>query len=102
MTEEKKSRKASRDERKKHALEVVLDENREPEHFWDALLISNIDNVIDSIEWMDSSIQGVEMTIENASKDADKLSRRIFWLNIILIVIGSLGLFIAGYEVFCN
>jgi len=102
MAEEKKSLKHKRDERKKNALKVVLDENRELEHFWDALLISNIDNVIDSVEWLDSSIQRVEQTIEGASKDADKLSRRIFWLNIILVAIGSLGLFIAGYEVFCK
>lgn len=98
--EEKKSIKQKRDERKKHALSVVLDQDRESQHFWEALLISNIDNVIDGIEWLEGSIQSVEMSIDDAHKSANRLSKRIFLLNMILAIIGSLGLFIAGYGVF--
>ena len=100
MSKKPKGIQKQRDERKKHALSVILDQDREPGHFWDALLISNIDNVIDSIEWLQGDISGVEMSIENASKSTNKLSKRIFWLNIILIIIGTLGLLIAAYSVF--
>ena len=51
------------------------------QHFWEALLI---------------------YSIEKASKSADNLSKRIFWLNAILAVIGVPSLMIAGYEVFCK
>ena len=40
------------------------------------------------------------MSIEDASRSANKLSKRIFWLNIILVIIGALALSIAGYGVF--
>jgi len=95
-----KSIKQKRIERKRHALSVVLDNNRETQHFWDALLISNIDNVIDSIEYLGGSIDNIVMSIEDASRSANKLSKRIFWLNIILVIIGALALSIAGYGVF--
>lgn len=97
-----KSIKQKRDERKRHALKVILDDRRDHQHFWEALLISNIDNVIDSIEWLKGSIENVTSSIEDASKSANKLSKRIFWLNMILVIIGALALFIAGYEVFCK
>lgn len=100
MVEKKKSIQQRRDERKRHALDVVLDQNREPQHFWDALFISNIDNMIDSIEWLQGDIRSVEMSIDDASRRADKLSKRIFWLNVILISIGASALLIAGYGVF--
>lgn len=100
MEEQKKGIQQQRDERKKHALSVVLDQDRGPGHFWDALLISNIDNVIDSIEWLQGEISSVETSIDNASVTSNKLSKRIFWLNVILIIIGTLGLLIAGYSVF--
>ena len=76
---EKKSIKQKREERKRHALRVVLDEDGGTQHFWDALLINSIDE---------------------ASNNANKLSKRIFWLNMILVIIGTLALFIAGYEIF--
>lgn len=95
-----KSIKQKRIERKRHALSVVLDNNRETQHFWDALLLSNIDSVIDSIEFLEGSIDNIVMSVEDASRTANKLSRRIFWLNMILVTIGTLALFIAGYEIF--
>jgi len=39
-------------------------------------------------------------SIDRASKTADKLSRRLFWLNMLILIIGSLALIVAGYEVF--
>jgi hypothetical protein len=88
MEEEEKNIKQKRKEGKKHALSVILDQHREPGHFMEALLIDNIDNVIDSIE--------------KASRSADRLSGRISWLNFILAVIGALSLLVAGYSVFCK
>lgn len=39
-------------------------------------------------------------SIDRASKTADKLSRRIFWLNLIILIIGTLSLIVAGYSIF--
>jgi len=39
-------------------------------------------------------------SIDQASKTADKLSRRLFWLNMLILIIGTLALVVAGYEVF--
>ncbi len=97
---EKKSIKQKREESKRHALRVVLDEDGGTQHFWDALLLSNIDSVIDSIEFLEGSIDNIVMSVEDASRTANKLSRRIFWLNMILVTIGALALSIAGYGVF--
>ena len=38
--------------------------------------------------------------IRRASQSADRLSKRVAWLNIILIVLGALGLLVATYSVF--
>jgi len=39
-------------------------------------------------------------SIDRASKTADKLSRRLFWLNMLILIIGTAALVVAGYEVF--
>jgi hypothetical protein len=39
-------------------------------------------------------------TIQRASRSADRLSKRVFCLNVILVVLGSLGLIVAAYGVF--
>lgn len=39
-------------------------------------------------------------SIDRASKSADKLSRRIFWLNLIILIVGVLALVVASYEIF--
>lgn len=78
---EQKIIEQKRTERKEHALWAVLDENQTLTHFWDALLIHSIDK---------------------ASGSADRLSRRVLWLNVILVLLGILSLLIVGYEVFCK
>jgi hypothetical protein len=98
METSKKSTKQKREELKRQALTRVLDEGKELEHFWEALLISNIDSVIDSIEWQDPDTGSVVSAIRWAAKSTDRLSRRILWLNVILVILGGLGLLIAGYE----
>lgn len=87
-----------RDEIKREALRIVLDEDKEPEHLWEALLISNLDNVIDSIESID--IDGLAMTIEDASKSTNNLTRKIKTLTWVLVVISIIGLGIASYTAF--
>ncbi len=39
-------------------------------------------------------------TIRRASQSADKLATRIWWLNLILIIVGTLGLIVAACGVF--
>lgn len=39
-------------------------------------------------------------TIDKASETADRLSKRIFWLNLLILFIGTLALIVAGYGVF--
>ena len=41
-------------------------------------------------------------TIQRASQSADRLSTRVLWLNGILVVLGTLGLFVAAWGVFAN
>ena len=38
-------------------------------------------------------------SIDRASKSADRLSRRVFWLNLLLLIIGIAALIVAGYGV---
>jgi hypothetical protein len=81
-TKERKAtaeRERLRDEKKEQTLSAILD--REGGHVaqMEALLIHSIDR---------------------ASKSADKLSRRILWLNLLILIIGALALIVAGYGVF--
>lgn len=39
-------------------------------------------------------------SIGRASRSADKLSRRVFWLNLLILIVGTIGLIIAAYGVF--
>ncbi len=41
-------------------------------------------------------------TLRRASQSADRLSTRIWWLNLILVFLGTLGLIIAALGVFCK
>lgn len=91
-----------RREIKKRALAGVLDSRKRSKHFWDALLIENIDVLIRCVEDLslnDNTDEAVN-AIMTASKSADRLSRRIFWLNIILVVLGIAALIAAGYGIF--
>ena len=67
--------------KKNEVLSRILDKRLFNEAFMEALLIASIDT---------------------ASRSADRLSKRIFWLNILLLIIGVLGLFVAAYGVFIN
>jgi hypothetical protein len=77
-----------RDERVDHFLWVILDDNRDIEHFAKACLIHSI---------------------RRASQSADRLSKRVMYLNLSLVVLGGLGLIVTGlglviaaYGVFCK
>jgi hypothetical protein len=41
-------------------------------------------------------------SIRRASQSADRLAMRVMWLNVTLVVLGILGLVVAGYGVFCK
>lgn len=97
---ETKGIQKKRDERKKHALSVVLEGRGATQHFWDALLISNIDNVIDSIEWLQSEIGSVGMTIDGASKSANRLAAKIKTLTWVMTIASIVGLAIGTYATF--
>jgi len=72
-------RERLRDKKKEQTLSAILDKEGGHVAQMEALLIHSIDR---------------------ASKSADRLSRRIFWLNLIILIIGVLGLIVAGYSVF--
>ena len=68
-----------REERVNQFIYVVLDDDRDPKNFADACLMH---------------------CIRMASRSADRLSSRVMWLNVTLVVLGVLGLAVAAYEVF--
>ena len=70
-----------RDDRVEQFIYVVLDDDREINHFAEACLMHSI---------------------RRASQSADRLSRRVMWLNVTLVVLGVLGLIVAVYGVFCK
>ena len=72
-------RERSREQKKEQRLSMILDREGGNVAEMDALLIHSI---------------------SRASTSADRLSRRILWLNVIIVVIGTLSLFVAGYAVF--
>ena len=80
MTEEVKGKPESRDERIERFLRLTLDKHfGGDEGFMSAALIHSI---------------------QRASQSADRLSTRVFWLNVILVVLGTLGLIVAAVGVF--
>lgn len=75
MTDEVKGTPEFRDGRVERFLKGSLDENRGgDEGFMSAALVH---------------------TIQQASRSADRLSKRVFWLNVTLVVLGTLGLIVA-------
>ena len=74
-------RERLRDKLKEQTLSAILDKEGGHVAQMEALLIYSIDR---------------------ASKSADRLSRRVFWLNLLLLIIGMLALIVAGYDVFFN
>ena len=74
-------RERLRDKLKEQTLSAILDKEGSHVAQMEALLIYSIDR---------------------ASKSADRLSRRVFWLNLLLLIIGMLALIVAGYDVFFN
>jgi len=60
---------STRDEKVEEQLVVALDKGERPGHYWDAILTHSI---------------------KRASESANKLSRRIYWLNWILVALGVL------------
>jgi len=92
--------KKEREERKRHALNVALDDHRDPQHFWDALLISDIDHMIDSIEGLQGNIGSVEMAIEGASRSANRLASKIKKLTWVMKIASIIGLAIGAYAAF--
>jgi hypothetical protein len=90
-------------DQKRRALGAVLDSGKRSKHFWDAMLIEDIDILIRAVEdlgWNDDTSAEAANAINAASKSAERLSRRIFWLNIILVAVGIAGVIIAGYGIF--
>jgi len=72
-------REALRDIKKEQTLSAILDREGGHVAMMEALLIYSIDR---------------------ASRSADRLSKRIFWLNLLIAIIGTLALVVAGYGVF--
>ena len=105
------SAKKKRIEKRHRSLKDVLDQDQTvgPALYWSALLIDTIEDVIHSVESLESSVDGVESstddvgrTIKRASDSAEKLSKRIYWLTWVLVILGVLALLVAGYAVFCK
>ncbi|MBE3139589.1 MAG: hypothetical protein IMZ53_03295 [Thermoplasmata archaeon] len=71
-------RERLRDKLKEQTLSAILDKEGGHVAQMEALLIYSIDR---------------------ASKSADRLSRRVFWLNLLLLIIGIAALIVAGYGV---
>jgi len=72
-------RERLRDIKKEQTLSAILDREGGHVAMMEALLIYSIDR---------------------ASRSADGLSKRIFWLNLLIAIIGTLALIVAGYGVF--
>lgn len=72
-------RERLRDQKKEQTLSAILDKEGGHVAQMEALLIYSIDR---------------------ASKSADRLSKRVFWLNLLILIIGVLALIVAGYGVF--
>lgn len=79
MKREDKDRWKKRDARVEDFLRKVLDDDRVTSREDTAYLVH-------TIRW--------------ASQSADRLSTRVFWLNVILVVLGTLALIVAAVGVF--
>lgn len=58
--------------------------------------------LVRSVEDIEKALAILDKTIDGNAKSNDKLSRRIFWLNVILTLATVAGSIISGIALFCK
>jgi len=73
----------------------------ERENRWEKIREQTLSTILDKEGGHVAQMEALLIySIDRASKSADKLSRRIFWLNLLILIIGIAALIVAGYGVF--